>query len=303
MAQKCPRCGNEAEELATVDDRLMEKLKEGGSAEPPRNVCIKCFTALAGSVARGSVLLAQEKAKENHKLMLWKSRVTLIKSARALMSAKSFSDAAVVYEKYIRILEIIFESGAGGLKAEHFKDSARTNELTVLASVYWDLIRIYDTSPKYGERMRTACNKLSQLLKYTPLYPDVIRKAEAFQRGAKNPAVIKGFLKAASESKGRCFIATAVFESEDAEPVLQLRLFRDLILDRFSLGRILVRFYYNHSPGIALRIEKKPAVRRILWLLLVPTARIAQFIRVTSCQARQNLSKSSWNGSIKRSQK
>lgn len=302
MSIKCPRCANEVPSLSDIDAGLMAKLQEAGQSGLPSSVCLSCFTALAGSVARGSVLLAHEKAKEQHKLMLWKSRVGMIKTARNFMAAKSYSDAAVVYEKYVRVLEVIFDSGPGGLKPEHFKDSARTQELTVLASVYWDLIRIYDTSANYGDRMRLASQKLSQLLKFTPIYPDILRKAEAFQKSAKNPAVIKSFLKSASESKGRCFIASSVFESADADEVLHLRLFRDLILENSAPGKAFIRGYYRWSPAVAFWLDRKPKTRRALRSLLIPMAKGAELLTVSTCHSRVNGPKSSENEHHERNQ-
>jgi hypothetical protein len=115
-------------------------------------------------------LFAQEKAKEQHRLQLWKSRVGLIKRARALMSRKMYNEAAVGYEKYIRILEIVFNCKKGEpLTPTNFKDSARTSELTVVTSVYWDLLRIYDSSDKYLERQQIAARQLAVFVQFTPI--------------------------------------------------------------------------------------------------------------------------------------
>jgi hypothetical protein len=254
----CPRCGTPTTELQSVDGALIAKLRESGTGEVPPQVCANCFTQLAGSVARGGVLMAREKAKEQKKLMLWKSRVNLIKKARQSMQDKAFSDAAVAYEKYIKVLEVVFDAKKGELTPELFKDSARTQELTVVASVYWDLLRIYDTSPKYGERQITAAKKLSQFLRFTPILPDILRKAESFQKTAKNPAAIKAFLKMASENKGRCFIATAAFQYHSPE-VEALTMFRDRILLQSVMGRFLVFLYYKTSPPIARFLDTNKA--------------------------------------------
>jgi len=270
---QCPRCGNKVGELQTIDSALAEKIKTNGNTETlPGQVCVVCFTQLAGSITRGSVLHAREKAKEQKKLMLWKSRVNLIKKARQHMNDKAYSDAAVQYEKYIKVLEMVFDVPAGGLTPEAFKDSARTQELTVVAGVYWDLLRIYDTSEAYGERMRMAAQKLAQFLKFTPIYPDILRKADAFVKTAKNPAVIKNFIKGAAENKGRCFIATAAFSSPFAEEVLTLQKWRDDNLLKTRNGRFFVNFYYRISPPIASLLDRhpqvKPVVRRLLRLFI-----------------------------------
>jgi hypothetical protein len=183
------------------------------------------------------------------------------------MKDKAFSDAAVAYEKYIKVLEVVFDAKSGELTPELFKDSARTQELTVVASVYWDLLRIYDTSERYGDRQAGAAQKLAHFLKFTPIYPDIIRKAEAFQKTAKNPNVLKAFLKAAQEDKGRCFIATAAFEYESPE-VLLLKKFRDDYLMKHSSGRLFVKTYYRLSPAIAQVLDKYSSLRHPTRLVL-----------------------------------
>jgi hypothetical protein len=257
----CPRCGTPTTDIQNIDAGLMAKIRETGNTENlPSQVCGNCFAQVAGSIARGSLLMAREKAKDQKKLMLWKSRVNLIRKARHCMQEKAFSDAAVAYEKYLKVLEVVLEAKAGGLTPEQFKDSARTQELTIVASVYWDLLRIYDTSPRYGERQALAAQKLSQFLKFTPIFPDIIRKAESFQKTAKNPSVIKNFLKLASDGKGRCFIATAAFEYHSPE-VQALSEFRDAYLLKSRAGRLFVKTYYRLSPSIAQILDKYPLLR------------------------------------------
>jgi hypothetical protein len=275
----CPKCGTPSASLVSIDGGLVAKLRESGNNEPiPPQVCENCYAALAGSVARGSMLMAREKAKEQKRLMLWKSRVNLIKKARQCMTDKMFSDAAVAYEKYLKVLEVVFECKSGELSPEHFKDSARTQELTVVASAYWDLLRIYDTSDRYGDRQLQAGKKLSQFLRFTPIYPDILRKAEAFQKTAKHPEAIRQFLKLSSDNKGRCFIATAAFGYESAEVRILTR-WRDEILLRHFFGRAFVEFYYLVSPKIASVLDRIPALKTPVRAVLQTLSReIAQKI-------------------------
>lgn len=261
---QCPRCGTHVKDLQSIDPALMEKLQEAGQGGLPGQVCAACFAQVAGSIARGSVLMAREKAKEQRKLMLWKSRVNLIKKARTCMNEKAFSDAAVAYEKYIRVLEVVFDAKPGELSPEHFKESARTQELTVVASAYWDLLRIYDTSEKYGERMKAAANKLSVFLRFTPIYPDIMRKAEAFSKTCKNSPVMKAFLKSASDNKGKCFIASSAFESPFAPEVARLQRWRGEVLLRTVAGQTFVRLYYRHSPVFARFLDRFPVLKPLV---------------------------------------
>jgi len=217
--------------------------------------------------------MAQERAKEQHRLTLWKSRVQLIKKARMSMGQKLYSDAAVSYEKYLKILDIVFDVKKGErLKPELFKESARTTELTVVASVYWDLLRIYDSNEKYSDRMSTAAKQLAVFIQFTPIYPDIIRKAESFAKTAKNPGIVKQFLKMADKERPRCFIATSAFENPQAPEVVELRWFRDQTLKKSDWGRSFILHYYKHSPRIACLLDKqswlKPAVRAALRVLV-----------------------------------
>lgn len=267
---QCPRCGKETGELISLTNEMMSQLSSLGESLPP-TICGNCYGDLqkSASLSQGGVLLAQEKAKENYRLELWKNRVQLIKKARLQMTAKKFTEAAVTYEKYLKILEIVFGLKPGEvLTPNHFKDSARTTELTIVASVYWDLLRIYDTNQGYREQQAIAAKQLSVFVQFTPIYPDIIRRAEAFVRGAKNPQIIKSFLKDSSKQRPRCFIASSAFESNSDKQVIYLRLFRDYFLNQKYFGQKLIQFYYYGSPFISRVLDRSKLLRIITRMAL-----------------------------------
>lgn len=265
---KCPKCGIEVNELHAVDSDLVTKLQQSGESGPlPAQVCLGCLSDLRKTASRasGGVLLAQERAKEQHRLHLWKSRVQLIKRARMMMSEKNYAEAAVSYEKYLKILEIVFGAKKGQLLTpEMFKDNARTSEITVVASVYWDLLRIYDSSERYADRQLVAAKQLAVFVRFSPIFPDIIRKAEAYARQAKNPAIIKTFLKGAAEQRPRCFIATSAFESPWATEVQLLRHFRDSRLRTHRMGRLFIQVYERLSPSVARFLDRQPALKPLV---------------------------------------
>lgn len=272
---QCPRCGIQTSELHSVPPDTLARLSASGESNVPSQVCAGCVASFAKSAATssGGVLMAEERAREQHRLQLWKSRVALIRKARQSMSQKNYSDAAVSYEKYLKILDIVFEVKKGdSLKPEQFKESARTTELTVVASVYWDLMRIYDTHEKYTDRMVNSAKQLSAFIPFTTIYPDIIRKAEAFQKTARNPNIVKQFLKMSNKQTPRCFIATAAFDNPYAPEVWALRQFRDFRLRKSNLGRKFIVLYYRFSPKVACFLDEhpllKPAVRATLRLLI-----------------------------------
>ncbi len=272
---QCPRCGIQTSELHPVPPDTLARLSASGEGNIPTQVCAGCIASFTKSAATssGGVLMAEERAREQHRLQLWKSRVALIRKARQSMAQKNYSDAAVSYEKYLKILDIVFEVKKGeSLKPEQFKESARTTELTVVASVYWDLMRIYDTHEKYVDRMVSSSKQLAAFIPYTTIYPDIIRKAEAFQKTARNPNIVKQFLKMSNKQTPRCFIATSAFDNPYATEVWALRHFRDIQLKKSNLGRKFIVLYYRFSPKVACFLDKhpflKPAVRAALRLLI-----------------------------------
>lgn len=272
---QCPRCQLKVNEIVDVDAGLLAQLADVGEIMPPSQVCLPCMQELRRLASKGKgggVLLAQERAKDQHRNQIWKSRVQLIKKARVLMTGKNYSEAAVAYEKYIKVLELVFNVKKGeSLTPEMFKENARTSELTVVASIYWDLLRIYDTSDKYTSRQIVAAKQLAKFIPFTPIFPDIIKKAEMFAKTAKHPQIIKQFMKDAASQRPRCFVATSAFGPRAPETQL-LRAFRDERLRNSQAGRRFIFAYYRVSPAIARVLDRipaaKPAVRALLRLFI-----------------------------------
>lgn len=210
-----------------------------------------------------SYLIALEKAKEERKIKLWHNRIAFLKKGNALMQSRLFGEAAVTYEKYLKILEMVYDTKPGELNPEMFKDTARTAELPVITSVYWDLLRIYDTSPSCLDRQKKAAAQLARFATMTPLYADIVKKAESFQRQSKNPAVVKIFLENSAKKRPKCFIATAAFETPLAKEVQILRFYRDFYLRKHYLGKQFIILYYSWSPYVARLIDHSPIARKI----------------------------------------
>lgn len=262
----CPRCGSQVDHLVSVDTGMRFALKATGQADNlPAEVCNNCYQELATNVSKGFKLRVEREARDKNKVIMWKSRVALVKQARALMENKSYSEAAVAYEKYLRILEVTNNLKRGELNPNVFSNSTRSKEMSVVASVYWDLMRIYDTNAAYGDRMKASAEKLALFLPFSPLFPDIVRKAETFARSAKNPHIVREFLRLSKKGRGPCFIATAVFDDEpEASELWVFRQFRDQVLAASSTGRRLIRFYYRYSPAFAENIRGSQWKKRML---------------------------------------
>lgn len=265
VSKPCPRCGTQVQDFLRIDAGMRLRISEVLPDEKfPDEVCGNCFKDISQNISRGAKLRADHQAKEQNKMIMWRSRVNFVKQGRIYMTRKAYSEAAVAFEKYIRVLEIVFDKKAGELTPETFKDSARTKEITVVASVLWDLVRIYDTSPRYGDRQKKAAQKLATFLQFSPLHGEILRKARQFESSAKNPSAIKEFIKLADKSAGRCFVATACFFNSEAEEVLILRAFRDQYMAKNFFGKGFIFFYETVSPPIATFIREHEIPRRLL---------------------------------------
>jgi hypothetical protein len=214
----------------------------------------------------------KERQREEYKKVLWGSRLTLIKKAQMLVKSQVYNEAVICLEKYIKILELIYDCGPHGLTPEHFKESARTNELSIITSAYWDLFRIYDSAPSAAERQKKAAEKIAIFAKYTPLYTDILKKARSFQKQAKQPDIVKSLINQLTNEKGRCFIATSAFEHNESIEVQTLRHFRDMKLRNNLWGRQFIYFYYKTTPIIAQFLDNtrflKPFVRFFIRLII-----------------------------------
>lgn len=264
-----------------IDAGMRIALKEASAGKLlPDEVCPACYESLTSDVSQGLKLRLERDQREKNKMMMWKNRVHLIKNARNLMTQKAYSEAAVQYEKYLRVLEVVYNLQKGAISPKVFNNSARSKEMTVIASVYWDLLRIYDTSPRYGDRMSTAAKKLSEFLPFSPLYPDVVKQAEAMVRSAKNPAVIRQFLKSTKSQRGPCFVASAVFEdTPNAVELYWLRRYRDEVLRPRKAGRRLIWLYYKLSPPLARALARRPR----------PACLVRQMITKIALQVKKSL--------------
>lgn len=262
--QSCPRCGSPtADELVSVDAGMRLALKNSGDEEAlPAQVCRSCYNEMSGLVSKGAKLRLDQQAREKNKHMLWKSRVNLVKQARQYMNQKAFSEAAVTYEKYIRVLEIAYDLQPGQLTPQIFGKSNRSKEMTVIATAYWDLFRIYDTNPNYRDRMMKAAKQLADFLPFSPVFPDVIKKAQLFQNSAKNPDLVREFLRMVKASNSRCFVVTATFGHPEHQTVEFFRNYRDTVLVNKFWGPTFIRAYYKIGPRLATVIEHNDGLRQ-----------------------------------------
>ena len=263
---QCPLCGTDTPNLTKIDSGLRLGMQEAGETSIPDEMCGNCLKDWRKKVSKGVQLKAIQKIKDNHKQDLWKSRIRLIKHARSLFNNKVYGESAITYEKYLKVLEVVYGVDRASLKPSLFQE--RPKEITIICSVLWDLMLIYDAHQKYKTRQEEAAKKLSEFVKYSPLYSNIVRKAEKEFRRAKNPQAFRNFLKACNATISRCFIASCAFESHSHPTVRTLCHFRDQVLKKHPSGRQFVKFYYRFSPGVAKGLDHWPLAKKACRSLL-----------------------------------
>lgn len=256
----CPRCKNQVEDLLKIDAGMKLALEQNGKAESAlAQACPKCYSELSSFVSQGAKLRAQKTSREYNKKLLWKNRVDFLKQARTLMSIRAYPESAVMYEKYMKSVAVGFECKPTEISPELFKDPRHKKELTVMSYVLWDLFKIYDTNPKYGDRQKWIAQKLIAFANSNSnIQADMSRKIQNFAKHATNKSLANEVLKGVAKNLVRCFIATAAFDSHMAPEVQILCAFRDRILKRYFLGNLFIETYYKVSPPIARALDRLP---------------------------------------------
>ena len=88
-------------------------------------------------------------------------------------------------------------------------------------------------------------------------------------------------------TQGRCFIASAAYGSELAEPVQSLRDFRDKIVTSSFSGtqfmKVFNAFYYSFSPTVADHVASSPSVAMITRGLLYPMVEALRLASLVAC--------------------
>jgi hypothetical protein len=280
MANKCPLCHNEVENLVSVDAGFRSRVSMAGNQQIiPDVICGACYEELGSTVSQAGMLRSKARFKESTKITLWKSRINLLRKARSFMTKKVYGEAVASYEKYLKILETVFEVKIEDMSPDIFKDKAATKELTVICSVFWDLIRIYDTNEKYRTKQMQIAQKLAQFAPYTPMLLEMIRQAEVYKRKARNPEIINRLLRQMANRKASCFIATSAYNGVHNPQVVFLQNWRDEVLLNNSIGILFIEIYYAVSPPLAQVLDKlsflKPLVRLILGFLIFCISKIS----------------------------
>lgn len=262
----CQSCGKNDPNLIRIDSGLKLALADSGKVDIPQQVCANCHKEMRKGASQGAQLKAKEEAKVNMRTDLWKARFELVKQGRRFLQSGALAESAVSYEKYLKIICICSEREKNQLDPKLFNEQPK--EITIISSVLWDLMLIYDSHIKFADKHKEVAEVLAKFLRFSPIYSSVIRKAEIEVSKAKHPQTFRHFLKLCDVQATRCFIANSAFGTPDNPTVVDLCRFRDQILSQSSTGRVFIGFYYRVSPKIAVGMDCLPIVKKPIRTLL-----------------------------------
>ena len=269
----CPQCGAATTLLHPIDQGLRLRLAKEGHTITFEQVCTNCFKNFSKNLSSATLLQSEQVIQDNFKKNMWKNRLALVKQARIFLARNEHADAAICYEKYLKVIQYVYEKDFSDLAASLFSEHPR--EVTVICSALWSLVEIYDLHSQYQQ---ICAAKLGELLPYTNLFASVAKQATIKVRHARNPQAYRLMLQKANIKTGNCFIASIAFENRNDPTLILLRRFRNQVLAASRPGRSFIRFYYSYSPGVANRLQHFSAAKYILQKILPPLAKILKFL-------------------------
>ncbi len=146
------------------------------------------------------------------------------------------------------------------------------NELSGLSKIQWISKNENDfiNNPNYSRFEYDAISERNRL----------IEKIKKINSGYAPPA-IHTIDPLKIPNKNNCFIATACYGSYMDSAVIDLRLFRDQVLIKNSIGMHIIMLYYTYSPKISKYIQNKYLIKFLIkYFLIEPIVFIIKFFKL-----------------------
>lgn len=212
--------------------------------------------------------LRDEKKREQI-VELYRTRLTHLKRAQALVKDDRMAQAVDSYTKYLGILALYFDTTEDRLSPTMFDPEKDVTELLLISHAYWDLAKAFDRSPNLQRECLRCLEqfvKFSIGFKYQHVNAQIIRKFNN-KKQAHNPKAFESAYQRIQISSKRCYVATMCFGFEDDRTEV-LRKFK-LKIAPYEHGRDFIDFYYRLSPSIVDSIERSPILGRAVEKILI----------------------------------
>jgi len=125
------------------------------------------------------------------------------------------------------------------------------------------LTEYVDRSGEYVKAMT-----VTESLRVPDMSPEIREKYDKFKEALNRKIEQRIAGSISSDKEKACYIATMVYGDNDAPEVMALRQFRDNVLSRYLLGRLMIRLYYRYSPGFAVKFGNCKYITEALRLFL-----------------------------------
>lgn len=230
----------------------------------------------------------EERRRDLELTAKYNQRITIAKVARNAFTARNYTLAIKHYTEYLTILahskgiEDIFT-----LSPSDFDEKTPVSELLLISHVYWDLGRMYSSSPNYIDYQKKS---LAQFVKFTVNQPyqvlnsEMVRKFIKKRKRAKDsPEYLETLTNMHAQiftESNSCFVASYAFGYEHAT-TNQLRVFKKELL-KWPFGSSTVRLYYKYSPRLIDYIIQHKNLDQLTRLTIVPILRTFAFFTQTS---------------------
>lgn len=213
----------------------------------------------------------------------YNARITIAKNARLAFAAKNYPVAAKQYTEYLSVLSHARDiEDIYALSPKDFDEKTPVSELLLISHVYWDLSKMYESSPKLAENYSKALN---QFVKFTANQPyqvlnsEMVRKYIRKKKRTKsvNQELVKiteTYQEIFSQSKS-CFVATYCF-GQDHYKTNVLRDFKSELL-RWPFGANVVGYYYRISPKLINIAQSNKLIDKITRVTIIPALSIFAF--------------------------
>jgi type II secretion system protein G len=129
---------------------------------------------------------------------------------------------------------------------------------------------IANGSAAYYYRVRATKSMLSPAASFWSEPSNIVGVNADANKLYTAPTCAKPVPYATGGGGGGCFIATAAYGTSISPELGALRSFRDNVLNRSTLGRSIVAFYYRNSPPLADTIKQSSALRATVREAIAP---------------------------------
>jgi hypothetical protein len=248
---KCESCGKSVGYLKQVDSQM---------------VCSDCSRNLKRQKFKERYERSREAAERKVIQQLFQKRIQHAKAGKNHFKKREFKKALQEYHSYLDILGRSLETEKTQIKPDQIQ---LPGEQLLLASIFWDMSRMYDRDPRGDEQLKIYIGSFERFSLGFP-WQRAYKKNIAYYLnwGApKHKEIFREVGKKYGARADKCVIASVVFHPRAAETE-SLRAFRDKHLENNAPGRAMVDFYYGFGPKLIPILRKSSFLQKSIRFLL-----------------------------------